>query len=68
MMMIIVTLCLSTSFHADTDEDDMVTLIDATYIQRWLADLKSNDNIGLPNGYCTSTCFFCGGFAVRGSI
>ena len=33
---------------ADTDGDGAVTVMDATYIQRWLANLTSNDNIGKP--------------------
>lgn len=33
---------------ADTDEDGELTIIDATYIQRWLAALPSNDKIGEP--------------------
>ena len=33
---------------ADTDEDSSITIIDATYIQRWLENLQSNDKIGKP--------------------
>lgn len=32
----------------DVDGDEAVTVLDATYIQRWLADLPSVDNIGKP--------------------
>ena len=33
---------------ADTDEDHEVTIVDVTFLQRWLSDIKSNDNIGKP--------------------
>ena len=33
---------------ADADEDGLVTIMDATCIQRWLANLTSNDHIGKP--------------------
>ena len=34
------------SDRADADGSGDITLMDATYIQKWLANLKSNDNIG----------------------
>ena len=32
----------------DIDQDGEITIMDATFIQRWLADLPSNDSIGKP--------------------
>ena len=33
---------------ADVDDDNSVTILDATWIRKWLADMPSYENIGKP--------------------